>query len=94
MLINDIHQSFYNIRSFYLTIVDCEWTDWDEWTSCSKSCGGGKRSTTRAIKIPASNGGKECSGFSELEVVCNTNMCKGSVLGCDILFKSKMPKLI
>ena len=74
---------------FSLITVDCVWTDWEEWTSCSKSCGGGKRSKIRAIKIPASSGGKMCTGRSEWEVLCNTNLCKGSLSTFDIFFNSK-----
>ena len=64
---------------FSLITVDCVWNGWEEWTSCSKSCEGGRRSKTRTIKIPASSGGKQCTGSLDVEVVCNTNMCKGSL---------------
>lgn len=44
---------------------------WQQWSSCSKQCGGGKRSRNRSctsISIP-------CSGGSKEEEDCNTQAC-------------------
>ena len=39
----------------YLFSENCEYT---EWSTCSKTCGGGKQQ--RQIKVDAKNGGKVC----------------------------------
>ena len=62
----------------HLGAIDCVWNAYEEWTSCSKDCGGGKRSRARTIKIAASNGGKECSGPTVEEEDCNTHGCVGN----------------
>ena len=62
----------------HLGVIDCVWNAYEEWTSCSKDCGGGKRSRARTIKIAASNGGKECSGPTVEEEDCNTHGCVGN----------------
>lgn len=44
---------------------------WQQWSSCSKQCGGGKRSRNRSCtstSIP-------CSGGSKEEEDCNTQAC-------------------
>ena len=61
-----------------LGVIDCVWNAYEEWTSCSKDCGGGKRSRARTIKIAASNGGQECSGPTVEEEDCNTHGCVGN----------------
>ena len=60
--------------------VDCVWDDYGEWTSCSKSCGGGQQSRTRNIKIDADNGGKECAGSLTDSRECNNEDCIGNNL--------------
>ena len=56
-------------------LVDCVWNNWNAWTSCSKSCGGGQLSRTRIAKVAAQGGGKECSGPEIETKVCNTQEC-------------------
>ena len=69
--------SLLNVRE---SLVDCAWNDYGEWTSCSKSCGGGQQSRTRTIKIEANNGGKECIGSATDVKECNNQDCIGNVL--------------
>ena len=45
--------------------------------TCSKECGGGKRTNTREVKIEPANGGKNCSGISEIAEDCNIEDCPG-----------------
>ena len=68
---------FMSINIVILHLVDCVWKEYNEWTSCSRSCGGGKRYRTRTIKTPESNGGKECAGSEIQEEDCNSMGCKG-----------------
>merc|ERR1740130_384417 len=54
--------------------VNCAWGAWTEG-SCSKTCGGGKRTDTRVKSKPESNGGT-CSGESSLpNQECNDEDC-------------------
>eukprot|EP00435_Cladocopium_sp_Y103_P011751 s2316_g3.t1 len=39
---------------------DCEYADWEKWSECSESCGGGSKSRTRDVKQEGENGGTEC----------------------------------
>ena len=52
---------------------------WDDWKigPCSKSCGVGVRNVTRAEKIKAAYGGKECLGSSIVLEKCNFQECPG-----------------
>jgi len=55
--------------------VDCVWGSYSEWSSCSKTCGGGERTRTRNETTPASNGGRECEGDSTETENCNQEEC-------------------
>ena len=55
--------------------VDCKWGPWGEWKTCTKECGGGKKSRFRPIATPASNGGKPCEGNSTQWKYCNAQAC-------------------
>ena len=68
----------YAILILRIILVDCEWDDFGEWTSCSKTCGGGQQSRSRAIKVEAENGGKECTGSVTDTKLCNTQECIGT----------------
>ena len=59
--------------------VDCEWEEWKEG-ECSNECGGGLRTNTRVVKQKAENGGMECSGYSNVTELCNTEHCPGNFL--------------
>ncbi len=59
---------------------DCPvWTEWTEWSPCTRSCGGGKRVKTRKCVLPESLG-KDilrlfCPGDEEVIEDCNTDKC-------------------
>ena len=40
--------------------IDCQWSTWNNWSLCSKSCGNGIRKRTREILEEALFGGAEC----------------------------------
>lgn len=53
--------------------VDCVYNDWSAWEDCIPSCNG-TQSRNRTVKVPASNGGAECSYVSDSQK-CNTHPC-------------------
>ena len=67
--------------------VDGGWSDWTEWTSCSKSCGTGLRERSRSCTRPApSFGGKSCPGEARETHECNTHSCPGTKMDFLIIF--------
>lgn len=55
--------------------VNCAWTTWSAWGTCSASCGGGTQTRTRSQDPPASGGGADCVGASSESQACNTDGC-------------------
>ena len=58
-------------------LVDCEWDNFGEWNSCSKSCGGGDKTRTRTVKAIEQNGRNPCLGESNETQSCNVDACPG-----------------
>ncbi|CAE7251463.1 SSPO [Symbiodinium natans] len=55
---------------------DCEYNDWQKWTECSETCGGGSRKRTRSVKTEAKNGGKACQAEEKKQTEdCNEEDC-------------------
>ena len=54
--------------------INCTVSDWSDWSTCSKTCGGGTQSITRTIKTQPANGGTLCPALSE-NISCNTQAC-------------------
>jgi hypothetical protein len=54
--------------------VDCVLSDFGDWGACSKSCGAGIQSRTRADNVQAAHGGRPCPTPSETQT-CNTHNC-------------------
>ena len=59
-------------------VVDCQWSSWSAWGSCSRTCGSGQKRATRQIKTPATGGGRNCQGSSSKTEQCNTSSCPAS----------------
>jgi len=56
--------------------VDGGWSQWSNWTSCSRSCGVGITKRVRMCSKPyPSNGGKQCAGDSKEYRTCNIENC-------------------
>lgn len=55
--------------------IDCEWDEWGEWDTCSKTCGGGEQSRSRLIKVREAFGGVPCPGNSTEVRPCAEDDC-------------------
>mmetsp|Transcript_5820 Transcript_5820/g.13861 ORF Transcript_5820/g.13861 Transcript_5820/m.13861 type:complete len:1591 (+) Transcript_5820:108-4880(+) len=59
------------------TNVDCEFDDWEDWSTCSATCDGGEAQRSRKIKVAARGDGKPCSGAQVDVKACHTEACTG-----------------
>jgi len=66
--------------------MDCIWNQWGEWTDCSTSCGKGKQTRLRQIAMLPMNGGKNCTGATNMTVTCN-----GEAKESECMFVMKPP---
>ena len=55
--------------------MDCQWTEWEGWSPCSKSCGDGIRERQRNVSREALNGGDSCQGAAAAFEECNDGPC-------------------
>ena len=56
-------------------LVDCEFGDWKNWTTCDRPCDGGEQYRTREVKTFAKHGGELCQGDAKEVQVCNPQPC-------------------
>ena len=70
-------------------VTDCKWSAWDQWSSCSKTCGRGLQEITRTVAISAKNGGRACVGSNKDSRLCNNGACKG-IKAKNTPFRNKM----
>ena len=54
--------------------TDCMVSDWGEWGTCSRTCGGGMQTRTRTVTRQPTNGGMPCPTLTETRA-CNTDPC-------------------
>lgn len=77
---------------FFIDIRPAGWTDWSWWKTCSKSCGGGKKSRYRKCNNPPPlSGGRNCSGNYSQEEECNTHDCPGNQLAFSTQIRPCVP---
>ena len=55
----------------YNLVVPGTWTQWSQWTTCSKTCGVGKSTRSRSCE------GGSCSGIGFESMDCTTTPCPG-----------------
>ena len=67
----------YLISMSYL--VNCQWGGWSQYSTCSKSCGGGTQAKSRSKTVKERYGG-ECSNLFKETRACNTQNCPGNFL--------------
>jgi hypothetical protein len=63
----------------YCCPVNCQVSDWNQWSSCSANCGGGTKQRTRDILTYDSCGGTVCPSLTDYDN-CNTQAC----ITCDV----------
>ena len=61
--------------------AEVRWSNWGSWTTCTKSCGGGRSKRQRSC-----TGALSCSGASVEERLCNSKSCPGVFHKCWICF--------
>ena len=65
--------------TLFLIIVNGGFTDFNKWSTCSKTCGGGTQTRSRTCTdLKPAYGGKGCSGLSQQIQPCNVHDCPGS----------------
>ena len=52
-------------------VVDCQWSDWDSWSTCSVTCGSGSQTRTRTELQSVANGGQTCQGSNQESQSCD-----------------------
>ncbi|XP_060593950.1 coadhesin-like [Ruditapes philippinarum] len=76
---------FYTCAIFYslcdavgidFCLVDGQWSGWSTWSSCSVTCGNGKRTKIRTCTNPApTSGGLNCTGSDTRVTACKKQPC-------------------
>ena len=61
-----------------LSLVDGNWSAWETWSTCSKTCDNGTRTRVRSCNNPApAHEGKDCAGEGKKSEVCLVRHCPG-----------------
>ena len=61
--------------------MNCEYSNWEEWTDCDKPCGGGNQVRRRDVVRHAWYGATKCvDKESREERGCNQDACLGDML--------------
>ena len=68
-------------KSIWLSSVDGVWATWNQWSSCTKTCGSGLQTRNRTCTFPSPTAphGRDCQGHGLESKTCNTNFCTGEL---------------
>jgi len=58
----------------YCGVIDCQVSEWSEWSKCNVACGKGTSTRTRQVLRPESNGGLQCPHVEEKQG-CKASKC-------------------
>ena len=64
------------VPNAYNISVNCEWSTWGDWSSCTKTCEGGNKTRKRIKTANEANGGF-CHGQPSITESCNVDSCPG-----------------
>ena len=66
----------------FLILVNGGWSNWTDWTNCSKTCGfDGNQTKSRKCDNPEpQHNGTDCTGLDVLEQKCANISCPGNVV--------------
>ena len=60
-------------------VVHGGFSDWEDWSACSTTCGEGQQTRARTCTNPSpAHGGNECNADSEMTQSCNVGKCPGN----------------
>ena len=62
------------VHVFLFIVIDCQVSDWTEWSKCDVSCGIGTSTRQRDVLRPESNGGRQCPLLEESRS-CRATKC-------------------
>ena len=60
--------------AYLITVIDCQVSEWSEWSKCNVACGKGTSTRTRQVLRPESNGGLQCPHLEEKQA-CKASRC-------------------
>jgi len=63
----------------YCGVIDCQVSDWSDWSKCDVACGIGTLTRTREVLRPESNGGRQCPSLEESRS-CRATRCSSRQL--------------
>ena len=67
---------YHTLLQNYLSAAPAEWSSWDSWERCSRSCGGGIRERSRRCMR-----GTDCPGNNNKQLErCNNEICPSKYL--------------
>ena len=61
------------------SVIDCQVSDWSDWSKCDVACGIGTLTRTREVLRPESNGGRQCPSLEESRS-CRATRCSSRQL--------------
>lgn len=62
--------------------VDCKWSGWSQWTTCTVSCGMGTKRRSRNVQVSPKNGGRLCQPLTSEEAVNCGKACGSAAVDC------------
>ena len=73
--------------------MHCEWSNWGQWSKCTKSCGGGTQERRRTEATTAKHGGNGCDGSNTGTQSCKNQNCPGKV-NLTFVYNSRFEKFL
>ena len=75
-----MHKSIYNIKDLspgiFLVAVNGGWSDWSQWSHCTKNISGIQLRIRRCVNPDPQSGGKPCPGPDETVIRGCTNISR------------------